>query len=49
MYNETFSQIAKMVIVKTLLVVAAAKGWSFHPSLGRYLHETSSRFPYYLA
>jgi hypothetical protein len=29
-YEETYSPIAKMTIVKTIIVMAAAKGWSLH-------------------
>jgi hypothetical protein len=29
-YNETFAPVAKMVTVRTFLVVAAAKSWELH-------------------
>ena len=29
-YNETFTPIAKLVTVRTFLVVATAKGWELH-------------------
>ena len=29
-YHETFTPIAKMVIVRTLLTLVGAKGWSLH-------------------
>ena len=29
-FNETFSPVAKMVMVHTLLTIVAAKGWSWH-------------------
>ena len=29
-YHETFAPVAKMVIVRTLLTLAAAKGWRLH-------------------
>ena len=29
-YNETFAPVAKMVTVRTMLVVVAAKNWELH-------------------
>lgn len=54
-YNETFSPVTKMVIVRTFLVVAAVKNWDIHPMDvhngfftwrfgGKSIHENSARF-----
>lgn len=59
-YKETFSPVAKMVTVRTVLAIVASQSWRLHQidlkerfsslqSSQGHLYETSIRYDYYLS